>query len=449
MRALVIGAGSAGSILAAKLCEEQHDVVVVDHRAQPLAELEQRADILAVQGHGSSPAVLRKAKADAADLLVAVTSDDEVNLLACAVGRAAGVKYRVARIANEDYLAADAKPPPSAFGVDLAINPKKECARELASLLRLPGTQEVVELLEGRAMAVGFRVSSECPLLRAPLKAYPEPELLTRIRFIALQRGPERSIPSGETRFQVGDSVYAVGEPASIPDFLRVVCPDRPDLRKVVIAGGGGMGLTLAKFLEQDGPQVVMIERDEAQADQAASVLGKALVIRGDIMEAETLAQAQFNAQTAFVAATGDDENNIISCLLAQKQGVAFTIAKVSKPEYVPVIDSLSLLDRAVNPHLSMMRAILHFVRGRNVRSASLLHTLPGELLEVHLSGRSRWAGRRVRDLRVPRGAIIAAVQRGEAMAIPTGDVELKSEDRLLLFALPDTIRRLESLFHR
>lgn len=446
MRVIILGAGNAGRNLAAKLCAEKHDVVVVDHEAKPLAELSNQYDVLAIQGWASSPRVLEQANVKSADLVVAVTSQDEVNLLACRYAQAAGVPFKVARVANEDYFDEGVGLSPRDMGVDLAINPRKACAAELASILTLSGTQEVVSLVDDRVMAIGFKVSTESPLLRAPLRDFPQPDLLRHVRFVAYRRGEELAIPHGETWMQVGDDVYVVGEPEVIEPFLRAVYPDKPDIRKVVIAGGGGLGLSLARQLDRTDLKIVLIEKDEQQAAHCSERLNKTLVLQGDVMSGDILDHAGINDQTAFVAATRDDENNIISCLLAQKSGASFTIAQVSRPEYVPVINNLSLLDRAVSPHLSMINSILHFVRGKNVKSASLLHTLPGELLEVVLSAESPWAHRAVKDLRIPKGAIIATVLREGKVEAPTGVLELQPGDRVVLFSLPEAVARLRKL---
>ncbi len=447
MRAIIIGAGSAGRNLAARLCLERYDVVVVDRRAAPLHALEEQFDILTVAGNGASPRVLDQAGVEKADLLIAVTNSDEVNILACGYARSSGVAHRVARVTSDDFDPASAAVKLRDFGVDLMINPKRECALELASLLQWPGASELVDLLDRRVFAISVKVSADSPMCRCALRACPQPDLIQRMRFVAVQRGRDLMIPQGDTQLMVGDDVTAVGDPAGIPAFLDLMFPDRPVIRKAVIAGGGGLGLTLARLLEETPLDIVLLERNPEIASACSGVLTRALVLRGDVMDEDVFAEARLGEHTAFISATGDDENNIISCLLAQKRGVSLTIGKVSKPEYVPVINSLSLLDRAVSPNLSMLNAILHFVRGRNVRAASLLHTLPGELLEVVLPGDNAWVGLAIKDLRLPKGAIIATMERGGRILVPTGEVRLEAGDRLVIYALPGALRQLNRVF--
>ncbi len=447
MNAIVVGAGNVGRNLAKQLCQEGYGVAVVDRDPAPLSEAEEHLDILTVQGHGADPRSLDKAGIEGADLLAAVTGQDETNIMACACARAAGVRHKVARISNDAWLAGRSGLHLSDLGVDFAINPEQECAREIARLLRLPGALEIVDLFDGRAMAVGLRVSSQSPLIRSRLKDYPDPEFLSRVRLIALRQGDALLTPTGETQVMIGDEVYLAGRSPVIAEYADVMSPDRPQLDRAVIFGGDAMGFSLARMLEETQLQLVLLESDPVRADACSGGLSRTLVLRSGGVSADGLREAGTDEHTAFIATTDDDESNIIACLLAEKQGASLTIAQVGKPEYVPVIDSLSLLDRVVSAHLSVVNAVLRFVRGRNVRAATRLQTLPGELVEIVLAETMPWCGKTIRDLRVPKGSIIASVDRAGEVLVPTGDLALSPGDRLVIFALPGALNRLSALF--
>ncbi|MDZ4198003.1 MAG: Trk system potassium transporter TrkA [Kiritimatiellia bacterium] len=448
MRTIVIGAGNSGRNLALRLSEEGHDAVLVDHRPGALKEAQSRMDVLTIEGHGCSPSVLESAGVSNADLLVAVTGDDEVNILACSIARSAGVAYRAARVGRDDYFKYPGRIDLAALGVDLAVNPIKACARELVRLLTLPGTHEVVDLLGGRALAAGFTLSTQSPLLRVPLKDSSLPGLLSTVRFIARDRAGEVQIPSGDTEFLLGDEVFVVAPSAAMGPFLDAAYPDRPRIRKVVISGGTDLGLELARQIESETElDVVLLESDPELAEFVSAKLKRALVLREDLLNADAIPTAGLREDTAFIATTDDDEANIISCLVAQKHGVCMTMARVMRPEYAPVIESLSLLDRAVSPHLSMMNAILRFVRGRNVRAAAWLDTLPGELIEVLIPPGCPWMGREIRSLKMPRHSIIASLLREEVARVPTGNSLIEAGDRLVIYALPDAVPKLQTLF--
>jgi len=449
MRIVIVGAGAAGQNLAGRLCEMHHDVVVIDRHPESLQRITLEMDALTIEGEGASPAVLDEAEIGKAELIVAVTDRDEVNILSCMYARKVGVKHTVARIAEKSYLSSrhlDLQ----ALGVDRAINHKEECAREIFDVLRLPGTLEVAQLLEGKINAIGARTPSHSPVLDAPLKAFSNEPWFQRIRFIGLVRNRELSIPHGETQLRAGDEVYFALRPEDAEAFLDwMFAGHRSHSEKVVIAGCGDLGLSLALRLEQTSLETVLIEQDRKRAEVCSEVLDHSLVINGNASDRSTLKEIGIKANAAFVATTGDDELNIVSCVLAKELGANFTIAQINKAEYVPIINNLSLLDCVVSPHLSMIRAILRFVRGKNVRDVAFFSKLPGELLEVAISSESRWGGLSLRDVNLPKGAIVAAVQRGSDGFVPTGELTLLKNDRLVIYCLPATIGKLRSLFRK
>jgi len=448
MRAIIIGAGNAGSTLALKLRQEQHDVVLVDQDTEALRGVESQLDVLTVEGHGCNPRVLDQAELSKADLAVAVTSSDDVNILACHQAARAGIPYKVARIADPDYLQSYATFELASIGIDLAVNPRNECGKDVLNNIKLPGAHEVIRLLGGRVLAVGLRVREKSPLLGIDLREFPRPELLATIRFIAILRSGELIIPHGDTGFEIGDDVYVVGRPSEIPPFLDWVYPGRPRIEKVVIAGGTGIGIPLARLLEKERIPVELIEPDDVVANAIATRLDRVTVLHGNPLSAEILMECSLAPGVAFIAATGNDENNIIGCLLARKHGAGTTIAQVTDPEYVPIINGINSLDRAVSTHLSMINAILHYLRGRQVESASLLHLLPGELIEVNLTAKSRWTGKKVSQIKITRGAVIATVLRSNTVCPPTGDLTLFDGDRVVIFATPSAVKRLGKIFH-
>ncbi len=446
MRIVIIGGGQTGAHLAEKFCEDEHDVVVIDSSAAALADLDAHLDLMTVAGDGANPAILEEADVERADMVVAVTDRDDTNILACIFARARGVPRTVARVSSSDYSTSrhvDFRK----LGVDLLVNQYDEYARDLYNVLRLPGSIEVADLLDERVMVVGMSIHMDSPLLGSKLKQFAGKEWLQKIRFTAVVRGDEVMTPHGDTTFLVGDDVYFAGEPDAVSDFMQWAWPEQKRFQRAVIAGGGELGLQLARMLEHTRMQIVLIEQDDKRADFCSAQLNRTLVIKGDALDQETLAGIGEAEDMAYVAATGSDEHNIIGCLVAEKFGARFTAAQVGKKEYIGIVNQLRLLDRIVDPHLAMVNSILHFVRGKNVQAAAILARLPGELIELKLSPKHKWVGKPIKDLKIPDGVIIATAMRNGQIKTATGDLALAAGDRVVVYCLPDAVSKMEPLF--
>ncbi len=448
MKILIIGAGNAGEQLALRLCEEKHSVVMIDSDPDALANAESKLDILTVCGLGSSPRVLADAQIETCQLMIAVTNDDEVNILACLYAHAAGVPRKVARVSSPEYIHSDDTYDLTAMGIDLVINQKQECAHEIYHTLKMPGAVEAFTLFEDKLVVAGFLVNEMNPLLRCTPAECGRPDLIQRIRLIAVRRQNDLVIPRGDTFFEKEDLVYLVGQPIDVSAFFEWACSDIKPFEKVIIAGGGDLGLMLAK--ELDGKmECVLLEKDEQRARCCSAKLNRALILRGDALAESTLDEAGLSGRTAFVALTGDDENNIMNCLMAQKQGAVFTITQIARTDYVPVIEQLRLVDRVVSPYISMTHAILHYLRSQKVRSASLLHNLPGELLDVVIRKENKLSGKLIRDIKLPRESVIAVILRGRDVHAATGNFKLIPHDRLLIFTHSRAVKKIQSMFFK
>lgn len=446
MRILIIGGGQTGMHLAEKFYEDDHDVVVIDTSEEALAELDSRLDVMTVHGNGADPAVLETADIERVDLMVAVTDHDETNLLACIFAHERGVGRTVARVSSSSYLTnrhVDFRK----LGVDLIVNQYDEYARDLYNVLRLPGSIEVADLLDDRVMVVGMSIHMDSPLLGNTLAHYSTEDWQQKIRFVAAVRGDKVTAASGDTSFLVGDDVYFAGEPDAVIEFMQWAWPEYKRFQRVVIAGGGELGLQLARLMEHTRIQTVLLEKDEERADAASEKLDRTLVIKGDALSQQTLEGIGDPEDMAYVAATGSDETNIIGCLVAERYGARFTAAQIGKQEYIDIVNQLRLLDRIVNPHIAMINSILHFVRGKNVQAAAILARLPGELIEFKLPAGHRWAGKAIKDLELPKGVVIATALRKGHVCTATGDLVLMAEDNVVVYCLPEAVDKMELLF--
>ncbi|MBN2164417.1 MAG: Trk system potassium transporter TrkA [Pontiellaceae bacterium] len=446
MRIVIIGAGNAGRQLARRLCEEKHAVVMVDVNAQSLAQAEAGLDVLTICGQGTNPTVLEEAQVDKSDLLIAVTDNDEVNILSCLLANAAGVKGKIARVTNPDFLNGSSHYDLHKMGIDLVINQKQECAREVYNMLKIPGALEAFDLFAGKVMVAGFSVTSASPLLDRTLAECDRLDLIQSVRVIAIRRDGDLVIPHGKTVFLKKDLVYIVGQREDIVSFFSYVCPEILPFEKVIIAGGGDLGLMLAKFIEHE-VTCVLLEQDEDRARYCSAELDKTLILRADALTESALEESGLHDRTAFVALTGDDEGNIMNCLMAQKKGASFTATQIARTDFIPVVEQLYLVNRVVSPYISTTNAILHWLRSKQVRAASLLHNLLGELLDVIITSEGRLAGKCIREIKMPDTAIIATVLRDGEVVTATGDQRLVVNDRVLIFCHPDAVKKIQSKF--
>ena len=447
MRIVIIGAGNAGKNLAAKLCGMGQDVVVIDRDVAALNELALNHDVMTIEGNGADPDIFAEDRIGKIDLLAAVTPCDEINLLACCWAKAAGALHTVARFSDNKY-ACSPLVDTAKLGVDRPLVHKEECAREIFDVLHRPGTLEVASLLEDKITAIGLKLPENAPLASKPLKEFRNDEWFAKVRFIGLVKEGKLSIPDGNSIADPGDDVYVVLPAKEVDQFLDwIMAGRRKGFKKVVIAGGGELGLSLAKLLENTSMETVLIDNHRRRAEYASENLKKCIVLNADATEATTLKEAGMGPATAFAGLTGDEEMNIVCCIQAKQLGAGFTIARIDKSEYVPIIGHLSLVDKVISPNITLIKAILKYVRGGIVENVGLFHRITGEVQEVVVKAGSKSEGTAISELKLPRDSIVAAVQRGEHVFVPIGDYTLRQGDRLAIYCLPKTAGKIKSAF--
>lgn len=447
MKIAIIGAGNAGKTLVARLCEMGQDVVVIDEDGDALNELALSHDVMTITGSGADPDVLADGGIGKLDLLAAVTPDDKINLLSCCWAKAAGVQHTVARLSEKKYVRSplvDA----ARLGVDRPLVHKEECAREIFDVLYRPGTLEVTSLLDDKIVAVGLKLRENAPILGKPLKEFRPNKWVSKVRFIGLVKQGKLSIPDGNSIADAGDDIYVVLPVNEIDQFLDwIMAERRRKFRKVVIAGGGELGRSLAGLLEDTSMGTVLIDNNRGKAVRASENLVKCLVLHADAADSSTLKEAGIDSRTAFVAVTDDEEMNIVSCIQAKQFGAGFTIARIDKQEYVPIIGNLNLVDKVVSPNISLINTILEYIRGEIVKNVRLFHRIAGEIQEVVIKAGSKRDGAAISELKLPRDSIVAAVQRDEHVFVATGEYKLQQGDRLVIYCLPKIAGKIKSAF--
>ena len=453
MRAIVVGAGDVGYDVARLLSLQRHDVTVVDTDPAKVGHVRDTLDVLAVVGSGTSARALREARIEDADLVVAVTDIDEVNLIASMlaerVGKSSAATTTIARVRSDEFTGADSVLNLDDFGIDHIIHPEQSTANEVVSLLRRAAATDVVDFCGARVQLVGMRVEPDARVVGRTLVEIARQSTLP-FRIMGIARGVRTIVPSGQATIQAGDQVFVLVESGRVAEVARVLGKEAGRLRHVMILGGGTVGERVAAGLvgrsrKEGGMEVKIVEPDRARAERLAEVVEGALVIHGDPADIDLLAREGLAETDAVVALTADEESNLVSCLMAKHLGVRKTVALLSKSAYIPISQSIGL-DAAVSQKLAVSREVLRFLRGAHVRSVATVHGLDAEILELVADAGSPITRAPLGKLRLPKGVLLGAVV-GARVEIATGRTQVEPGQRAVVFATPERVGDVEPLF--
>jgi len=450
MKIIILGAGQVGGSVAESLVSEQNDITVVDVEPTRLRALQDRLDLRTVTGSASHPSVLMEAGIDDADLLIAVTQSDETNLVACKLAaRMFNVPRRIARIRATDFLNDPKVLGPDGFDVDLSICPEQVLTDYIAKLVEFPEALQVLDFAGGQVSLVAVRAYQGGPMVGRPVKEIRGhiPNIDTRI--VAIFRRDGAVLPDGDTVIEDGDEVFCLAASDNIRQVMKELRRMDQPVKRVMIAGGGNIGLRLARALEADY-SVRLIEHNKRRCDVLAAKLNRALVLNGDATDEELLGQENIAEMDLFVAVTNDDENNIMSCLLAKKMGARRVVSLINRRSYVDLLQS-GQIDIAISPAQATIGKLLAHVRRGDVVAVHSLRRGAAEALEAVVHGdreSCRLTGRRVEEIELPAGATIGAVVRGGEVLMAHHDTRIEAEDHVIVFVTDKkTLPRVEKLF--
>ncbi len=451
MKVVICGAGQVGTSIARHLAGENNDVTVIDHDPALVRKITETLDVRGVEGWASHPQILEYSGVADADMLIAVTHSDEVNMVACQVSHSLfDVPTKIARIRQQQYLqpiwgdlfSRDHMP------IDVIISPEYEVARAIGRRLQMPGAIDVVPMGNGRVSVVGVRCEEDCPIVGQPMRQLTQlfPDL--NLRVVGIVRDEKGVVPRSDAVMMPGDDVYFICDTAHLPRAMAAFGHEETEGRTVVIAGGGNIGLRLAQEIEteHEGVRAKVIEYDRDRARLVAQTLDSTVVFHGDTLDPEILAEANIANTETFVAVSNDDEVNIISSLLARRSGVSRTVALIANSTYTPLITSLGI-DVVVNPRAITVSTILQHVRRGRIRNIYTVRDGFGEVIEAEALETSSLVGKSLRDARLPDGVVFGVILRGDEVLAPRGDTEIRAGDRVILFAATEAIRQVEKLF--
>jgi len=451
MKILILGAGQVGSSAAYHLSrEEANEVTVVDMRPDVLRELQDRLDIRTVVGHAAYPDVLERAGASDADIVVALTDTDETNMVACQIAYTSfRTPTKIARIRAAEYMNANKLFTQDAIPIDVRISPEQLVCSYIEQLILYPGSSQVLDFADGRVRLVGAKADREGLLVGQRIATLKDHIPNTEGRIAAIYRDGKAMLPKGDTVIQEGDEVFFIADRKDIRVFMSEMRRLEDPVRRVVIAGGGNIGLRLALALEQTN-QVKLIERDPVRARRISEQLNKAIVLVGDSADEELLLEENIDNVDVFCALTNSEESNILSSMLAKRLGAHKVMALINRASYVDLVESGSI-DIAISPQQVTIGSLLAHVRRGDVVKVHSLRRGAAEAMEAIAHGdenSSKVVGRQIADIELPKGTAIVAVVRGDKVIIAHHDTVIETDDHIILFMTDRRkIEHLESLF--
>ena len=408
MRIVIAGMGDVGYQLAKQLSNEEHDIIAIDMNQQRLNYSDSMADILTINGSSTNISTLKEARVDKADLFVAVTSYEEINVTSAILAKKLGAKKTIARVGNSEYLDVNAGINFSEIGVDFMIYPEELAAREMVNLILRSAATDVMDFEEGKLSVIGLRLDKDAPVIRKSILEIAKETDTFDFRVVALHRNFRTIIPKGNDRFLPNDQVFVIVKPESNSVVLKLAGKEEIKFDNIMILGGSKIGKRVAELLE-DKMTVKLIESDEEKSLVLADSLSKTLVIKGDGRNIDLLAQEGIIDVDAFVAVTEDAETNIITCLMAKHLGVKKVIALVDKVDYIPLTQTIGL-DSLINKKLIAANNISRFIRKSEVLAHSTLEGIDADILEFVAQPNSTITKKPIKNLNFPKEAIIGGI---------------------------------------
>jgi len=451
MKIIVLGAGQVGSSIAHYLASEGNDVAVVDQSAALIRGLQGTLDVKALVGHASNPDVLDRAGAADADMVVAVTYSDEVNMVACQVAHSLfKVPKKIARVRDQSYLKQEWSELFSGenMAIDAIISPEIEVARAVIRQLEMPGARESITMADGKVRVVGVRCTEETPVIRTPLRQlsgiFPHIKMIV----IGILRDGAAIVPTPDDQMLPGDEAYFVVDAKQVQRAMAAFGHEEQKAHRLIIVGGGNIGFFLAREIEAHHPGVnaKLMEIDPARADFIARHFKRIVVLSADALDSAALQEANVGGTETLVAVTNDDETNILTSLLAKRYGCNRVVTLINKLSYAPLITDLGV-DVVVSPRGLTVSTILQHVRRGRVRAVRPIGDGFAEIIETEVLETSSLVGQPLREADLPAGMIIGAVVRGDQVILPRGNTALEARDRVVMLVTPEAMRRVERFF--
>ena len=450
MKVIICGAGQVGWQIARHLSGESNDVTVVDMNADLVRRATETLDVQGVAGFASYPDILDKAGARDADMVVAATHSDEVNMVVCQVAHSVfGVQRKIARLRAQSYLApeyADLYRRDN-LPIDVIISPEKEVAEAALQRLGAPAAFDTESFLDDQALLIGIAIEEDCPVINTPLRQLTDLFSTLRAIVVGIRRAGRLFAPSAEDQIFAGDECYVFTHVDDIARTFEIFGKANARQDRVVIIGGGNVGLYVARALEKSPRRirVKVIERSRTQAERAADALDRTIVLHGDGLDAGLLEEASIASADAVLVVTDDDKTNLLAAVRAKEMGCRMAICLVNDPTLVPLMGPLAI-DAYINPRATTVSSILRHIRHGRVRWVYSIGDAEAEMIEAQVLSTSSLAGQRIRDIEFPEGVLVAGMLKKGRYEKPTGATRIDEDDVIVLFAMASDVPEVERL---
>ena len=451
MRVIICGAGQVGYNIAEYLAKEENDVTVVDLRADLIGHIHDELDVNAILGHASRPDILKAAGANDADMIVAVTQSDEINMVACQIGHSLfGIPKKIARVREQSYLQPEWS---NLFSrahmpIDVIISPEVIVANDIYQRLAVPGTTFVNVIAEGLAHMIGVVCKEDCPVVNTPLGQLHSlfPDLSFQV--LAILRKNKPIIPDETNQLEVGDEVYFIVDTDHLKRVMTAFGHEESEARKIIIAGGGNIGITLAKLIQERSKsvQIKLIEQNQERAEFLSEHLENTIILNGSSLDKDILEEASITSAETLVAVTNDDESNILGSLLAKQYGCARAITLVNNEAYYPLVGPLGV-DAMVSPRSIIVANIMQHVRRGRIKGLYNIRDGFAEVIEAEVSETSSIVNTTIEELNLPHEVIVGGVIRDEKFIMPEPNFTIRAGDDVIILASRTQAQNVEKMF--
>ena len=450
MKVIICGAGQVGWQIARHLSGENNDVTVVDNNPELVRRATDTLDVQGIAGFASYPDVLDRAGARDADMIIAATYSDEVNMVTCQVAHSVfSIRRKIARLRAQNYLDASYSDlyRRDHLPIDVVISPEREVAEAALQRLAAPAAFDTESFLEGRAQLLGISIDEDCPVINTPLRQLTDLFSTLRAIVVGIRREGALFVPNANDQIFPGDDCYIFTDTEDMTRTLEIFGKTHSKQERIVIIGGGNVGLGVARALEArtERVRVKVVERDRSVAERAADSLDRTIVLHGDGLDAALLDEANIAAADAVLVVTDDDKTNLLASLRAKEMGCPMAICLINDPTLIPLMGPLDI-DAYINPRATTVSSILRHIRHGRVRGVYSIGDAEAEMIEAQVLGTSPIAGQRIKEIPFPEGTLIGGIMKKDKLVKPTGETRIDEGDVIAIFAMADDVSEVERL---